>query len=271
MLLFSFLQHIDSRLDPTRCKVHLARNNGVEEPKDVYLRGEFDEWQRWQNRANFNRPIVVSLIQNGSPNRWIFAGTFEVLGFSLETDPKPHRMYDLARIQSTAELEGRLLAKSSYKERNSYVFGETLAQDLAITELLAERVSIASFPGFKLVDISRAELDLIIRQNIESWRAALSAVKGIYLITDSTSGKLYVGKADGESGIWGRWRSYSSTGHGNNQALIKELGIAVDRQKDFRFSLLEIADIQSTASEIAIRECHWKRVLMSREYGYNLN
>ena len=29
------------------------------------------------------------------------------------------------------------------------------------------------------------------------WQAALSEVQGIYLITDSTNGKQYVGKADG--------------------------------------------------------------------------
>lgn len=83
---------------------------------------------------------------------------------------------------------------------------------------------------------------------------------------------MYVGKADGEHGIWQRWSSYVANGHGNNVALAKELGLAgPERRNDFSFSLLEIADIQSTSEEIARRESHWKEVLASREHGYNRN
>jgi hypothetical protein len=81
-----------------------------------------------------------------------------------------------------------------------------------------------------------------------------------------------VGKADGESGIWQRWSTYVSNGHGNNVALVKELGLSgPERKGDFSFSLLEIADSQSTCEEIARRESHWKEVLASRNHGYNRN
>ncbi|WP_407670561.1 GIY-YIG nuclease family protein [Paraburkholderia dioscoreae] len=94
----------------------------------------------------------------------------------------------------------------------------------------------------------------------------------MYLITDRSNGKLYVGKADGESGIWQRWSTYVSNGHGNNVALVKELGSASpERKDDFSLSLLEIADIQSTSEEIAGRENHWKEVLGTRNHGYNRN
>ena len=51
------------------------------------------------------------------------------------------------------------------------------------------------------------------------WRIALSEVQGIYLITDSTNGKQYVGKADGAERILGRWTAYARDGHGGNVAL----------------------------------------------------
>lgn len=112
----------------------------------------------------------------------------------------------------------------------------------------------------------------MMRNETESWRTALSSVKGIYLITDTKTGKLYVGKAEGEGGIWGRWCAYSSSGHGGNKALIAELGLkASERQHDLRFALLEIADLQSAPSEIDTRESHWKNILSSRHTGYNLN
>ena len=43
--------------------------------------------------------------------------------------------------------------------------------------------------------------------------------KGVYLITDTSNGKMYVGSAYGENMILGRWKSYVKTGHGGNEGL----------------------------------------------------
>lgn len=43
-----------------------------------------------------------------------------------------------------------------------------------------------------------------------SW--PLTAVRGIYLIADETAGQCYVGKADGERGVLGRWAAYARDG-----------------------------------------------------------
>lgn len=272
MRLFDLLHMQEPEFDPARAKVHLARYNQVERPIDVYRRGEFDEWQRWQNSLNFNCSFVVSLIQVGSPNRWMFAGLFRPCGHVVKQgERRSHYYYDLERLPGAAGLEGRLFCTSAYTQRNSYVHCATVG-DMTVTEILREPLSVGSFPGYKRVDISKDDLDLIVRQGTESWRTALSSVKGIYLITDATNGKLYVGKADGEEGIWGRWCAYSSSGHGGNKSLMKELGLgAPDRQRDMRFSLLEIADMQSAPGEIDARESHWKNVLLTRVTGYNLN
>lgn len=257
----------------SQAKLHLARWNGIEDPMDVYFQGRFDAWQEHQTGRNFQRPLVVGLIQARQANQWMFAGLFRSLGYVEDRRmARLHYLYKLERIQSTAELEGRLFLRSSYKSRSSYLRGETLTDDLEVAELLAERLSLRHFPGFKAVDISKAELDLMVRVNNESWRTALSSVKGVYLISDQLTGKLYVGKADGEDGIWGRWCAYAATGHGGNAGLKDELGAVGDeRQKDLRFSLLEIADIQSTKDEIAKRESHWKDILRTRQTGFNRN
>ena len=39
----------------------------------------------------------------------------------------------------------------------------------------------------------------------------------------------------------------------------------------FQFSILEIADFQTSDAEIDARESHWKEVLGSRVHGYNSN
>lgn len=272
MKLFDLLKLQEPAFDPQQAKVHLARYNQQDQPIDVYRHGGFEEWQRWQNGNNFTSPQVVALIDD-CQGRWMFAGLFRQQGFVIDPNPTPHHYYTLERMQGTEELEGRLFCVSAYKSRQSYVHCTTVA-DMAVVELLPEKITVGSFPGFKQVNISKDELDLLVRHNTQSWRTALSSVKGIYLITDTTTGKLYVGKADGENGIWGRWCQYSSTGHGHNKALVQELGLlAGDRQRDLRFSLLEIADLQSTRQEILDRESHWKDILMSRslERGYNRN
>ncbi|MCW0459068.1 hypothetical protein NB717_000136 [Xanthomonas sacchari] len=273
MLLYDLIQLHEPSFDPNQAKVHLARYNAIDHPIDVYKRGEFDEWQRWQNGNNFNRSLVVSLIQDGATTRWMFAGLFRQVGHTLHDDkPKGGFYYDLERVAATEPLEGRLFCSSVYKSRQTYLTGEYLIGDLTVTELLPEKLSLGRFPGYKLVDIKKQDLNLLVKHETESWKTALSEVKGIYLITDTKTGKLYVGKADGESGIWGRWSTYANTGHGHNKALVQELGIkATERQDDLRFSLLEIMDLQSAPGEVDNRESHWKKVLMSRVYGYNRN
>jgi hypothetical protein len=273
MILFDLLKLWEPTFSAEKAKVHLARFNGNEQPLDVFIEGHFDEWQRCQSRLNFQREFVVSLIQAGSPTRWLFAGLFRVDGYETCAKPKPHLLYNLNRVATAEEWVGRLYLNSRYKERNSYPLGETLSDDLAVAELLPSRLSIGQFPGYKNVNLTKGQLDVVVRQNVDSWRSALSSVKGVYLITDSATGKLYVGKADGEDGIWGRWAVYSATTHGHNVALKKEFGIEAtrERQHDLRFSLLEIADLHTMKQDIADRENHWKEILMSRLHGYNRN
>ena len=69
---------------------------------------------------------------------------------------------------------------------------------IRIKELLQEPYSIQTFPGYKNFDVPFMTLEHTIDH--PSWKNALS-IKGIYLITDTESGKKYVGKASGEGGL----------------------------------------------------------------------
>ncbi len=273
MLLFDLLKMWEPTFTPTTAKVHLARHNGEEHPLDVFLEGRFDRWQSWQANQNFKKEFVVSLIQAGRPSSWLFAGLFRKVGCTKHSKPRKHYVYELQRIDAAEDWVGRLYLTSAYKKRHSYPLGTTMAADLVVRELLPKRLSVSDFPGYKAVNLTKEHLDIVVRHDVQSWRAALANVKGVYLITDSATGKLYVGKADGEEGIWGRWRTYAATGHGGNVALKKEFGIEAspDRKYDLRFSILEIADIHAMKSEISARESHWKAVLLTRIHGYNRN
>jgi hypothetical protein len=155
-----------------------------------------------------------------------------------------------------------------------YPRAEICGDQMAVHELRPQRLTIREFPGFASVIVSKAELDLIIQQQIPSWKSALINVAGVYLITDTDTGKHYVGSAYGEGGFWQRWSEYSATGHGNNKALKELLAARGPAHADkFQFSILEIADTHASKDDVIARETHWKNALCSREShgGYNAN
>ena len=101
-------------------------------------------------------------------------------------------------------------------------------------ELLAIRpaVSEISFTSYDKVLLSYEALRKIVNNKAayKEWEEKLSAVAGVYLITDTKTGKHYVGSASGEQGsIWGRWNEYARTKHGGNKRL-KEL---IDADSDY--------------------------------------
>ena len=55
--------------------------------------------------------------------------------------------------------------------------------------------------------LTKRRLDIVVKQEIESRKGPLSNVAGVYVIADQATGKLYVGSATGDEGIWGRWRT----------------------------------------------------------------
>jgi hypothetical protein len=270
MRITNLLALLDQRVAPEKTKVHLATWNGREDPLEVYLSGNFHEWQRVQTRRNFERPFVLSLIALPGRDQWLFAGVYASQVCDLAERHNCY-YYNLHELNSCSELTGRLVATFKRPGRQSYLNWENWAERITLSLILPKRMTIAEFPGFKAVDLAKSELEVIVRQNLESWRTALSSVAGVYLISDTMSGQLYVGSATGEGGIWQRWCQYA-IGHGGNvelQALFEEHG--VDRANAFRFSVLEIADTHASADEILRREVHWKKILLSRAHGLNAN
>jgi hypothetical protein len=142
---------------------------------------------------------------------------------------------------------------------------------LIVAEMKAKRIEIEQFPGYSNTIIPKRMLDLIVSQEVESWKTALSNVGGVYLITDTMTGKCYVGSATGEGGIWQRWADYANSGHGGNAKLQKLLDVDCDYCSNFQFVILEIADTHTSVEDILQRESHWKNVLCTREHGYNAN
>ncbi len=264
-------------------KMHFATGGkDNKEPYDLFLRNQFADWQSNQTNRNFQRDYVISLIYYDK-DVWMFAGVYKV----NDKNPQPIKIdnwngwhyNNMVLIDTQKDLVGRMLLSFKKNPRNSYLTLEYQSEDtkegprdIYVHSILDERITIEDFKGFDKVNISYQTLKYIIDNNLPTWKSALSNVKGIYLIVDTANGKQYVGSANGEDCLWQRWSDYAKNGHGGNkelQALLKAHG---NNYKDnFKYSILEVCNLNLGTEYILSRETYWKEVLMTRQFGLNSN
>jgi hypothetical protein len=261
--------------DPNKYKVHLACWDGQDQPLDVFVRDrrEWDGWNTWRSsKDEFNRTYILSLAHFYlETDIWLFGGIYEVL--SRQPVDQSHS-YTLGHNPAHQELLGRLKIKLPRPGRARSVKLENYYSQMSISEVLREEYTGERFPGYEDLSHDFGTLEVVFRTSRPDWKAALENIKGVYLITDKSNGKKYVGSAYGGSGIWSRWSSYMETGHGWSDELtqlIDREGIAYARQ-NFRVSLLEYRPARTDDAVIISREIFWKEALQSRApFGYNRN
>lgn len=277
MRLFDYLKMTFPDLTPEVTKVHLAQMNDYQEDPLVKFRERsFDDWQCWQKRLEFSRKYVVSLIRIPGTETWLFAGAFKQTGNAgkkaYPNGDALYYQYHLQKIPETEEYAGRMYISFKNTARNFIRLGESIQSELVISAITPARLTFGEFPGYRNVVLDRNSIGAILRLDLKSWRTALSMVKGIYILTDKDGGKLYVGKADGVEGIWGRWKYYFASGHGGNVGLKEAFGTSDEtRLQNMTFAILEVIDFNAEKDEIDRRETHWKEILLSREFGHNRN
>ena len=252
-------------------KIHCATGRSSS-PLDAFFDGRWKAWQEEQNQKNFECDRIVSLIHLNE-SRWLFAGVFEVLGVRKGRRHTPDGyLYDTREVGGLEHLTGRAIIHFDKTFRASYLRGPKHADQMLVIGLLEQRMTVGEFPGFNAVLLSHTKLNTVVRESVDSWRAALSNVAGVYVITNNSSGKHYVGSAYGGDGIWSRWCAYAKNGHGGNaelRSLLNEEGST--HADNFQYSILEVCDLNASNEFIIGRESHWKAVLRTREYGLNSN
>ena len=263
-----------SPTDLHKYKIHFAigQNNQLDK-REMFYAGTFEADQNLQSGNTFNCTYVISLVFTGN-DRWLFAGVYEHNKPSIML-PNGLIQYDLTLMNIHMDLIGRAIIYYKRTYRMSYTFLDSVIKahhDLEIVEITQNKFSIIDFPGYNLVNISYVELKTIIDNGLNTWYIALSHAKGIYLITDTSSGKHYVGSAKGDKAIWQRWSDYSNDGHGGDVELRKLVTQTPGYEKNFRYSILEVCAANTAALYIGEREKYWKDILMSRNpYGLNDN
>lgn len=262
-------------ITPTQWKLHLACQSENDHPLNVFVRNrtEWDSWNAWRSSRNdFSREYILGFIDYPQQDTWLFGGAYRV---TARNPVNQAHSYTIENLKEWEPFVGRLKVRLRRPGRGKAFNLENHYGEMQVSELLPEIYSGEAFVGYDNIDIDFRDLETVYAIQKADWKAALENAKGVYLITDKSNGKRYVGSAYGTTGLWARWGCYITTGHGFNDELtrlIDEKGMDYARAY-FSLALLEHRTPKTDDSIIIGRECYWKEVLLSRQsaYGYNRN
>ena len=231
--------------------------------------GRFELYQRIQSRTGiFDGAKFLASFVATPFNETLFVGLFGIKSVGKADaglldpisgeDVGGFNFYDLELSPQLADYCGRLVV--DWGDGYRAWVQRAGKMDKPVIEI-RRSISNPPFPGFLGFCEALSGLDRVPL----SWREALSSVGGVYLLTCPTTGKQYVGSANGVTGFWGRWESYVTTGHGGNRRML-DLPVS-----DYQVTVLEVASSSIETSDLFEIEGRWKRKLLSREFGLNGN
>ena len=270
----------DEELSRTRIKLNTY--NQETHPIEEYKRNpdELLSWNYWNNKMYKEGQISIGLIDMGY-GRWLLftVGTItKVLDSAHYLDGTPSVdgkgiQFEWETMDKYSCLFGRVVLEYKNKAQQTIRVGERI-DEFTVKEILPSVFRGFEFPGYDKVCLLFSELSTIVKGNYPDYLNALRNQKAVYLITDCSNGKLYVGSATAENGmLLARWTDYVNNGHGGNKELIKivaEKGFDYIK-KNFQYSIIENYNAKIDDKVILDREKYWKMVLQSNKYGYNDN
>lgn len=254
--------------DLKRTKIRFHLHFDGTEPAEVYTSKNYEkllEGQYWNNgrRVYSKNEITIGFVKIDK-NRWLL---FHIGRVTKELDKIRGVGYEYEAFTEYEKYFGRLMVIFENNSQNMIRKAESVIDLCKVTEILPDIFDNDIFPGYDKVNLSWEELSRVVKKDI--WRTALGNQKAVYLITDVSNNRRYVGAAYGGQMLLGRWEDYVKTGHGENEGL-KELSFDHIRG-NFRYSILDIFKSTIEDKVIRSREIWWKEVLLSIEFGYNRN
>lgn len=266
-------------VDLERTKL-IRHNLSNDEISTYYSKGYIELYQRIQRPSRFrNCDYVISFIgEEGTLG--ILLGCYKVNGY-VEYDPalipadismgvESDVIYNLEKTDILGDLQNRLVIDWGKGAINWCQNGTTAKEVIEIRRTMSE----IEFVDYDNIVLSWENLRKIVynKASYKKWEDKLSAVAGVYLITDTNTGKHYVGSASGmEGGIWGRWSEYAKTKHGGNKQLVALIANDPDYCYHFQYSILEVLPLKQDKHDVLAREHLFKRKLQSIKFGLNDN
>jgi len=267
------INDIFSISNPEDFKLHLgSMNNDGEHPLDLFVedRGLWKNWNEYRgDKDSWTRDYIFTLIEfYPRTDCWLFGGAFKVVERRKDN-------YVLEDLKVYEKYTGRVLCEFFRHRgmRGRHFYLENYIDRIKIKQIFEHPYTGETFPGYDNINHDYLKLERIIRMNQPDWKTALEHIKGVYIITDNSNGKSYIGSTCGSDGIWTRWAYYTGVLHGWNDHLIKLINTKGKKyaKENFRFSILELHDMNTSDAFILSRENFWKEKLLTRHHGYNRN
>ena len=228
----------------------------------VMLDGHY--WNYKKRKSYKNGQITLGFVRLNNDDLWLL---FHIGRITKDLNKLDGVGYEYEIIPNYKKYIGRLIIKFRNKSQTMVRLANSVIDECEVVQILPNTFDSDIFPGYDKVNVTWRELSRVITK--EGWKTALQNQKGVYLITDTFNGKMYIGSAYGENMILGRWKSYLKTGNGDNIEL-KKLSFEYIKN-NFKYSILDIYKSTTDDQIILSRESWWKSVLQTREFGYNNN
>lgn len=175
-LLLDVLAEENDEIRPANVKVHFATTppGDTDGPLDAYYASNFEEWQSWQSKKNFERPYIMALISLPD-HRWLFAGLFRRLDVEDRTVEGRKWKYKTEPVES--DLAGRLIVSWKRLGQQSYRLGEAIHSELQVETVLTTPVAgaipstDASSRGHRPPRVSAADQVQSVRIDVEAHNA----------------------------------------------------------------------------------------------------
>jgi len=273
ILLNDILHLSDEELKNTRIRFNMY--NGETNPIDEFLKNPDNllGWNYWNSKSYRLGQIAIGFVKLNS-DEWLLFTIGRIT--KIIALPKGERNigYEAEPIEKYKKYFGRLIIKYHNKDRQTFKIGTNVINDIKISRILESFYDGIAFPGYEKVCLSYEQLELVVKGKDQSYRNALEKQKAVYVLTDTATGKLYVGSATSDKGmLLDRWSSYIYNCNGGNKQLIELTNNeGVDYfKKNFQFSIIEHYDMTVSDKYILEREKYWKKVLNTVDNGYNSN
>lgn len=264
-------------------KIRLNTNNGKNNPIDIFKSNprELLDWNYWNNKTYKVGQISIGLVNMGDDKWLLFTvgkivkmRNFPIDGQGLRSVDGKGVEVEYETIEDYNDLYGRVIIRYHNDSQNMFRNARPLIDELVISAILPSVYSGFEFPGYDKVCLSYNELKTIVQGNFPTYKAALENQKAVYLLSDKSNGKLYVGSATAKYGmLLARWRAYVDNGHGGNECLkelVREKGFDYIKQ-NFQYTIIENFNSKVDDDYVLSRESYWKKVLLTRTFGYNKN
>ena len=256
------VRHKDSRQE-----IHIGGKLVKGNPFDWYVnhRDWFISYQAEQESDRFKgAEYVVSFVgEEGTTARLV--GVYRVLGLDREKMARinnGHFFYQLEEVNNPGleELNQRVIIDWL---NGAIHWHQWLGEKSDMPVIALEKKGIDWYcPPYERILLSYEKLRRIFEDDISIWHTKLSDCNCIYAISDSKTGKLYIGSTYNRSGIWGRWKDYAKTGHGDDVELVKLLKADPDyAKKYFTWSILQVLPLSIQDVKAIEIETLWKNKL----------